>query len=70
MRQLTPGASVSEGGSGVGSDGGKRADGDGEGETDRQSQQPDLNVKGQQAGQRHYIKVNVSVTGPFKGTNS
>lgn len=48
IRSLTPGASVSKGGFGVSSDGGKRANRDGEGETDTQSQEPDLKVKGQQ----------------------
>lgn len=50
MCGLTPGASVSEGGFGVSSDGRKCANGDSEGETDWQSQQPDLKFKGQQAG--------------------
>lgn len=48
MRLLTPQAFISKGGFGVGSDGGKCANRDGEGETDRQRQQPDLWVKVQQ----------------------
>lgn len=44
--RLTPGASVCDGGLGVGSDGGKHTDADGKVETDGQSQQPDLQVKG------------------------
>lgn len=46
--ELTPGASITERGLDVSSDGRKRADGDGEGEADRKSQRPDLKVKGQQ----------------------
>lgn len=46
----TPGVAIGERGLGVGRDGRIDADGDGEGETDRESQQPDLKVKDQQAG--------------------
>lgn len=48
MMGLTPGGAVRKGGLDVCSDGGKHSDGDGEGQTDRQRQQPDLKVKGKQ----------------------